>query len=291
MFRRKMVPNTAAAGEGEETATSPKPKSPKKKVPEKKKAPPASTTVEKKKVPPKKVPPPKKKSPNESGAGAGGSGGEDTEQECATAVSKRTSYAGGPNSFENDKYDPSKWRVYEYKFQGKATSEHMGKLQEVKGKHIKDGIEHFKKNPKTLICMMYQTNMVNFVEPKQKYHYLHRQDTYLYKPRGVTKDPKAGWMTLLMNKYEHLPPFPNDELPMKFRDAYTDDFEFLGRKLHSPDNKPYMPGRGMGIGDFPGLKIIGNVDPSDVHQGTIGDCWLLGAISAVCLCIELMAGR
>ena len=129
--------------------------------------------------------------------------------------------------------------------------------------------------------MMYQTNMVNYVEPKQKYHYLHRQDTYLYKPRGVTNDPKAGWMTLLMNKYEQLPPFPNDELPMKFRDAYTDDFEFMGRRLHSPDNKPIMPGRGMGIGDSPDVKIIGDVDPSDVHQGTIGDCWLLGAISAV----------
>jgi hypothetical protein len=41
----------------------------------------------------------------------------------------------------------------------------------------------------------------------------------------------------------------------------------------------------MGIGDSPDVKIIGNVDPSDVHQGTIGDCWLLGAISAVSLSV------
>jgi hypothetical protein len=38
-----------------------------------------------------------------------------------------------------------------------------------------------------------------------------------------------------------------------------------GRTLHAA-NAPYRPGRGDGVGDMPGLKIIGDVDPSDIKQ-------------------------
>ena len=37
----------------------------------------------------------------------------------------------------------------------------------------------------------------------------------------------------------------------------------------------------MGIGDTPNLKIIGDVDPSDIHQGYVNNCWLLSGISAL----------
>ena len=47
------------------------------------------------------------------------------------------------------------------------------------------------------------------------------------------------------------------------------------------NNPPLQPGRGMGCADIPGLKIIGDVDPNDVHQGQVGNCWLLSAISAL----------
>ena len=31
---------------------------------------------------------------------------------------------------------------------------------------------------------------------------------------------------------------------------------------------------------MPGLKIIGDVDPSDVAQGAVGDCWLVAALAS-----------
>ncbi|KAG7371397.1 calpain family cysteine protease [Nitzschia inconspicua] len=235
---------------------------PKKKVPEK--------TVPKKKVPEKKTDEPQKEQKDN----------RKQERDDPEEPSKSL-YPGGPEAFDNERYDPSKWTCKEYLFDGKATSDHLGKMEEVRGKSIQEGIQHFQAHPELYIAMMYQSSMINFVEAKQKYHLLHRRNTYLYRPQIGTGN--RGWMTLLINEYEQLPRFPNNELPEKNRDKHTDHFEFQGRKLHIPYtmNKPIMPGRGMGIGDSPDLAIFHNIDPSDVHQGTIGDCWLLGAISAL----------
>jgi len=213
--------------------------------------------------------PSKKKSLNKKNAAA--AGGD-------TGFAK---YNGGPQAFVG--LDPSKWRLQRYRFEGKSKCEVKGKLEEVHAP-VKDGLIHFLTSPITHIAMMFQSNILNYDESRQKYTMLHRLGTYQYRPQGTTDpdDPDAkGTYTLLMWTYEHLPPFPNNELPMKFRDKYTDNMSYLGHDLHWDGNLPVMPGRGMGIGDAPNLCVIKDVDPTDVYQGTVADCWLLGAISSV----------
>eukprot|EP01049_Picozoa_sp_SAG25_P015585 SAG25_NODE_3219_length_1167_cov_1.446629_1_plen_156_part_10 len=82
-------------------------------------------------------------------------------------------------------------------------------------------------------------------------------------------------MTCVLAEYERLPPLPLDVFAAN-GDAFTDSFEYQGVALPSQ-----APGRGMGLLDAPELKLIGDIDPSDVKQGGVGDCWLLSAISAL----------
>jgi Calpain family cysteine protease len=181
-----------------------------------------------------------------------------------------------PDDFQDA--NPSRWIVVEKNFNGQTTYVTRGEQEVVKGKSITEGIEYFRSNPGKYVAMMYQTKMKEWPSAQHQYTLIHRAGTEGYMPTGVST---SGWMTMLMNSYERLPPMPNNILPSKYCDAYTDSMTHQGRKLHSTKNKPILPGRGMGIGDAPNLKLIGNVDPSDIYQGSVGDCWLLSGISAL----------
>lgn len=183
-----------------------------------------------------------------------------------------------PEAYRN--VDPSKWKLKELKFQGAAVYDKKGKEEVITGKSVQDGITRFKANPGKYTAFLYQTSMVTEKWPasNHKYTLIHREGTENYQPQGVSP---SGWMTILLQEYERLPPFPGNVLPKENRDKYTDNMTFQGRKLHSGKNKPLMPGRGMGVGDTPLLKIIGDVDPSDISQGQVGDCWLLSGISSL----------
>jgi hypothetical protein len=174
--------------------------------------------------------------------------------------------------------DPSKWKLSEVNFAGAASYESVGKKEEVKGKSIPKAIKKFKANPDKYVAMTYQTTMLEWPKEQHAYTYIHRAGTKGYKPTGLSA---KGWMTLLLQEYEALPALKDNLLPKQDRDKYTDNMTYGGRKLHNKSNKPILPGRGMGVVDAPNLKIIGDVDPSDVNQGTVGDCWLLSGISSL----------
>jgi len=174
--------------------------------------------------------------------------------------------------------DPSQWNLTKQQFSGSFVYATKGKEEEVVGQPIAKGIDKIKKHPEKYLLLFYQSNMIDWPADQQRYILIHREGSSGYKPKGV--GPK-GFMTLYMQEFQALPPFKDDILPTQYRDEYTDNMTHQGRRLHNKTNKPLLPGRGMGCCDSPLIKIIGDVDPSDIHQGSVGDCWLLSGISSL----------
>ena len=173
-----------------------------------------------------------------------------------------------------ERADPSKFVTEIIVGDGVSRAVSMGEEEEVQGT-IASGIARFDADPVTYIAISYQSDMVDWPEDQQCYTLLHR--------RGTTKYTKIaaedGWQTTHVHTYEVLP--KRRDLGA-VADAHTDGMNYGGYLLHDEENNPpLMPGRGMGCADIPGLKIIGDVDPNDVQQGGVGDCWLLSAISAL----------
>lgn len=191
---------------------------------------------------------------------------------------------GNESSDDEGRYpdvDPSRWRLRELSFNGKAKYWLKGKQVKNEGP-IPLAIEKFHSKPQKYEAMIYQKSMLDpeVWDPNDhKYTFLFREDTLNWQPIGVSPNGKYA---LLHRYYERCKAFPGDILPQQYRDKYTDNFSFRGRKLHSGSVKPIMPGRGMGLGDSPApLTIIKEVDPGDIFQGHVGNCWLLSGISAL----------
>ena len=183
-------------------------------------------------------------------------------------------------SSEPEEIDMSKWKFTEHIFSGSYTMATLGEKLEEEGA-ISAAIEKVKADPQQYVALMYQTEMASWPEEQQKYSLICRAGTAGFKPTGCEPD---GWMTCLLIEYQRLPPLQEvggDEAMQIVADQYTDGFSYAGMALHSDDNPPICPGRGQGVGDVPSLKLIGDIDPNDVKQGSVGDCWLLSAISAL----------
>lgn len=174
-----------------------------------------------------------------------------------------------------------KWTLRKVEFKGHYEADKFGKEEDVNESLIRQGIKEFKANPKKYLAIMYQTDALDWPRTKQKYTLIHRKGTERFRFKYPTPD---GWMSLLVNEYNHLPEFENNILPEQYRDQYTDTVlsEWTYKKnIHSNGNLPLLPGRGMGIGDKPSLKIIGDVYPEDVVQGFVGNCWMLSGIASL----------
>ena len=172
--------------------------------------------------------------------------------------------------------DPAKWKVDSVTTGGSYSFKSIGEREEVQGA-VEEGVARLSAEPNKYLALTYQTNMRDGTWPdsQQRYTLIHRAGTAGYEP-----NQDGEGFTVMMNRYEALPAL-DGEVPS---DGHFDDgpaSTFRGAPLYGDGNPPARPGRGDGVLDVPGLKIIGDADPSDIKQGTVGDCWLLSAISAM----------
>eukprot|EP00929_Paragymnodinium_shiwhaense_P014010 TRINITY_DN121873_c0_g1_i1.p1 TRINITY_DN121873_c0_g1~~TRINITY_DN121873_c0_g1_i1.p1 ORF type:complete len:793 (+),score=178.71 TRINITY_DN121873_c0_g1_i1:103-2481(+) len=158
------------------------------------------------------------------------------------------------------KADPSKWQYLSVQYSGGYHFHRQTKFDRATGS-TEEGIAKLKKNPAQYESIFFQTNLHN------KYVLVHRNGSGF----GVD-ELKDGPFTCITAKYQALS--PNVKIQA---DVYTDRMTRSGKAL----GKPVSPGRGQGCADVPGLKLMGHASPGDVSQGSVGDCWLLSAISAL----------
>jgi hypothetical protein len=186
-----------------------------------------------------------------------------------------------PDEFQGDdvdKWTSCEWKCEEVQFDGNWSSTSTGKVEQIQGKSIKRAVEKFKAYPKLFAAIFYPTEMLSWPEDEQQYTMIYRDGTTGLTPKGVKK---RGKVTFMMHHYQPLPSMDHDLLPQKHHDEYTSSMSYQRQKLVTKNRKALLPGRGMGLIDDPTLKIIGEVNPSDIAQGQCGNCWLLSGIASL----------
>ena len=166
--------------------------------------------------------------------------------------------------------EASKWAFPEVRYGGAYSFTSMGRKEQLAGE-IAKGVAAFKAAPHTYAAMWYQADMVEWPADQQKYTLLHRKGTKGFAPQNTSEQ---GGFACVQAAYKRLPSL---EGLGASTDKFTDSFGYGGYKC----GPPIKPGRGEGVGDVPSLKFVGDIDPSDITQGGVGDCWLLSGISSL----------
>lgn len=86
-------------------------------------------------------------------------------------------------------------------------------------------------------------------------------------PVGTQKYDNPGGGT---NCYVYKTMLPPDDGTL-----FADDF------AETDDNEWLRPGRGDGLGDEHDIDLFDSISPDDLHQGSLGDCWLISAMAAM----------
>ncbi|CAE7791797.1 DEK1 [Symbiodinium sp. CCMP2456] len=174
-----------------------------------------------------------------------------------------------PYTIDWSKARSTNWQFEEVKGPGSFFYKFAPVIDKVQGP-IEEGRTKLRERPSEFEGLMYQSNMVDWPKDQQKYDLIKRTESgYRFKP-GTEPN-----FTFVQAKYMALK--PHSEIGEFERDAFTDKMHFRGQRLAAACH----PGRGQGVCDVPHIKLIGEIHPNDIVQGSVGDCWLLSAISAL----------